>query len=219
MTSYAFFDVDGTILKFTSMTDFYRYAEARGCFTTSLTRSFCKALLKFGPRYIPRNTLNSIYYRQFAGCSVSEIEDAAEKWFNRMLQRDPSTTWNSAVLAQLRWHQSEKHHVVLVSGSFHACLAPIARHLDVADVLCANLKVHKGIYTGALLPPQTIGKGKAIAIREFLSTQPDVAHERIWAYGDHFSDLPMLQIATIPVVVSGDSKLEAHAQSSGWERI
>jgi HAD superfamily phosphoserine phosphatase-like hydrolase len=103
----------------------------------------------------------------------------------------------------------------MVSGSFPAVLTHLARRLGVRHLLATTLEVADGRYTGKILAPQTIGAGKALAIKQFLAGNGGHA-EMCHAYGDDLSDLPMLEGVGHPTVVRGDPALEAHAKAMGW---
>jgi phosphoserine phosphatase len=82
-------------------------------------------------------------------------------------------------------------------------------------MLATRMEVSDGVYTGEILAPQTIGLGKAEAIREFLRGTGARA-EDCYAYGDDISDLPMLQEVGYPRVISGGRGLESCARKRGW---
>ncbi|MEM7309008.1 MAG: HAD-IB family hydrolase, partial [Planctomycetota bacterium] len=104
---------------------------------------------------------------------------------------------------------------VLVSGSSREILRPIARRLGVDHVLATRVEVRAGIYTGRILPPQTIGAGKLRAAQAFLERTGANAG-RCYAFGDHLSDLPLLEAVGHPRVVAGDPRLERQAHRRGW---
>ena len=108
--------------------------------------------------------------------------------------------------------------MVFVSGSFPAILKPVARVTKVRHILSTLMEVENECYTGRILTPQTIGAGKAEAIRIFLASVNGVA-EHCYAYGDDISDLPMLQSVGKPTVVRGGRGLEQRAQELGWRII
>ena len=74
----------------------------------------------------------------------------------------------------------------------------------------------RGVFSGELSQPATIGSGKALAIRSFLGQQRGAPEHCLFAYGDHYSDLAMLQLARHPVVVAGDADLERYAREHHW---
>jgi len=216
---YAFFDVDGTLLDLRSMTrfqDFYLRREgpgprALGAARSGLffTRFACWQLLGKD-----RNFLNRAYYRSYRGRSPDVIRARAEEWFAFEKQRRNDLLIAPAVRA-LEAHRARGDVPVFVSGSLTELLEPLARELGVMHCLATRLQVRDGRYTGEIEGPQMIGEGKATAIRAFL-TEHGADASACFAYGDHSSDVPMLEAVGHPVAVAGDRRLAEHARQRGW---
>jgi len=49
--------------------------------------------------------------------------------------------------------------------------------------------------------------GKRAAVQRKLESRPDVDPRDCWAYGDHVSDLPMMELVGHPVAVGEDKEL------------
>ncbi len=110
--------------------------------------------------------------------------------------------------------------MVFVSGGFFATLEPLAKYLDVKFILCVEPNNRDGMLTGDInLNTQTIGMGKARAIRQFMQKQY-VQHTQLlqqsYAYGDHISDYDMLLVVGNPIVVGDDREMVAIANKNGW---
>jgi HAD superfamily hydrolase (TIGR01490 family) len=116
----------------------------------------------------------------------------------------------------LQNHQKAGTEIVLVSGSSTEILAPLAKELGICHVLATRLEEVNGIYTGNILPPQTIGSGKKEVVCQFLVEQKGDSAE-CYAYGDHWSDIPMLEAVGHSCIVAGDKDLEEYARSHSWE--
>lgn len=214
--SFVFFDVDDTLISVKSMLSFqdfwydkYDDAQAREMYYADL-RQFMHANACW-------EDLNRRYYGHFAARKVAEVRACGEEWFAKM-HGSLRDFFHPLPLAELRSHQREGREVVFVSGSFPALLRPIARHLNVQQILGTTMEIVGGCYTGRILEPQTIGEGKADAIRIFLNALGGSAAD-CYAYGDDVSDIPMLQSVGNPTVVRGGRSLEAHAESLGWRII
>src|SRR3546814_915150 len=78
--------------------------------------------------------------------------------------------------------------------------------------------VTSGKYSGNILPPQTIGDGKREAIVGFLKEWKSNPND-CYGYGDHISDLPLLESVGFPVVVARDPTLITVAQERGWRML
>lgn len=214
--AYAFFDVDDTLIDVKSMFSFqdYWYAEtgdAEG------RRVFLAEMNALRGQDAPWEILNRRYYAHFAGRSVEATRLCAEAWF-AALERDRPRLFHAAVVAELLALQDQGVEAVFVSGSFPELLAPSARRLGVRHVLATTMEVKDGRFTGAILPPQTIGEGKAAAVRTFLAGRGASA-AACRAYGDDISDAPMLEAVGHPTAVTGGRGLAAYAERRGWRVI
>jgi HAD superfamily hydrolase (TIGR01490 family) len=218
---YAFFDVDGTLLSLKSMLsfqEFYYRWESRpsremGEARWEHFRSRFAAIARTGK---DRLFLNREFYRSFLGRRPEAVRIAAEEWY--LQQRRQPGLMIAPTRQALRAHQERGHVPVFVSGSLMEILVPVARELEVEHCLATRLEVHQGRYTGALEGGQMIGQGKADAIRVFLARQATSAEE-CFAYGDDFTDVPMLEAVGHPVAVIGDPLLAEHARRHQWPTL
>lgn len=214
--SAVFFDVDDTLISVKSMLSFQDFwYEQTGDFEGQ--DAYHQDLKKHWHPEACWSFLNRLYYRHFADRAVREVIDRGHQWFVRT-KAESAPFYHPGPLSELRAHQREGRAVVFVSGSFPALLQPIARELGVEHMLATRLEVKDGRYTGEILPPQTIGDGKAAAVRGFLKTH-GLAPDHCYAYGDDISDLPMLESVGRPTVVTGGRALEAKARELGWRMI
>ncbi|WP_455358808.1 HAD family hydrolase [Streptomyces sp. SYSU K21746] len=207
----AFFDVDETLIDIKSMFSFLefhladpdRYRAAEG----ELTRA-----ARAG---VPREETNRAYYRNYAGAELEDVAESGRRWFARERQRDGFL--HRDVVRELCRLQAEGYQVALVSGSFRACLDPIAKHLGADHVLCSEPEVAAGRYTGEVRTAM-IGAAKAAAARALMN-RSGARSERCVAYGDHASDLPLLTCVGGAGVVGDDPVLAEHAHRFGWIRL
>lgn len=106
-----------------------------------------------------------------------------------------------------------------VTGSFYEILRPLFANFGIDAILSNKLATDAdGCLTGEIEFPQTIGEGKAVAMRSFLGPlgiDPGVCS----AYGDDESDIPMLSLVGKAVAVIGDPCLAIEANRRGWETI
>lgn len=211
----AFFDVDETLINIKSMFDFFDFwcREKNEHAKLQNYMTHFRAEVKKGT---PREQLNREYYRQFAGVSYKELEEAGEKWFRFKLN---SGLFIGSAVSALKKHQSENMYIVFISGSMLPVLYPVAKYLGVKDILCAPLKfTSAGKVTGEIGYPQTIGDGKKDALIQFCE-QRNINPSDCYAYGDDLSDIPMLASAGHPVCVGKHSALAGHAIKHRWPVI
>ncbi len=214
--TFAFFDVDDTVIAVKSMLSFQDFWYAKYPDDAGKERYYTDLREKLHPDACWQE-LNRMYYRHFAGRRVVDVRACGEEWFTMMIEK-VSNFFHPIPLAELRAHQQQGRDAVFVSGSFPALLRPIANHLQVKTILATTMEIAGGSYTGNILEPQTIGEGKADAMRVFLSAMGSSAQD-CYAYGDDMSDIPMLRAVGNPTVVRGGRYLEVHAQQLGWRII
>lgn len=213
---YAFFDVDDTLISVKSMLSFQTFwYEQTGDESGRL--AYERDLRRYLHPDASWEFLNRLYYRHFAGRESGHVDALGRAWFERQ-RRSVSPFYHAGPRSELEMHQRRGREIVFVSGSCPALLRPIAKDLGVSHILATRLEVRAGRYTGEILPPQTIGAGKAHVIGEFLRAR-QCAPEWCYAYGDDVSDLAMLKAVGHPTVVSGGRKLEAKARAMGWRVI
>jgi len=215
---YAFFDVDGTLLRIKSMFSFHdfwyrRWKELNDEAFVEEHKDVTAILRALTESDTPRELINRRYYEFFSGRSVDEVASCALAW-TRHVTADPRL-FITEVTEELESLRTKGVEPVFVSGSFVEILEPIAERLGVEHVLATRMLQAGGKYTGRFEAPQTIGQGKATAINTFLAERECEAAD-CWAFGDDISDLPMLSAVGHPVAVIGDSALGTVARDRGW---
>lgn len=76
-----------------------------------------------------------------------------------------------------------------------------------------------GAVTGKIQDTPSFAQGKVQRVNELLealNTSID-SFKRVSFYGDSVNDIPLLEVATHPVVVNPSESLRKVANSSGWE--
>ncbi|MGW0466442.1 HAD family hydrolase [Streptomyces sp. NPDC003027] len=211
----AFFDVDETLISLKSMFRFLAfYLEERGEGPDTYRR-LAGELSGMAAMGAAREDVNRAYYQLYAGESERRLARLGARWFAR--ESADSAFWLHASVAEHHRLRRTGTQTVLVSGSFFACLDPIAAELGASDVLGAPVVIRQGHLTGEITEPM-IGNGKARAARAWLE-RSQVPAERTAAYGDHLSDLPLLRMAGVPVVVGEDPQMTRLAKQNGWRRL
>lgn len=211
--SAAFFDVDDTLITVKSMFDFFEYLSEKKQLTL-LKFKFEQTFKQARANDWPREALNSLYYQFLSGMKMSELIVLGECWFDDNVLTKGK--FISKTIKCLRKHQSRGEKIIFVSGSMLPLLNPIARYFQVDGILCVQPIVDvQGFLTGKIKGIQTIGEGKAKAIRKFaLKEKIDLSMS--YGYGDDISDLNMLSCVGNPVYVGNNSTMLNHAKYHNW---
>ncbi|WP_419992833.1 HAD family hydrolase [Streptomyces boninensis] len=212
----AFFDVDGTLTTSSSMFRLLAYyLDATG----RPRRDYEELMLQLKAMFAmgcSREATNRAYFASLQGLDADLMSLVAGEWFTA--ETATGHYYHEPATAELRRHQQRGDHVVLVSGSFPAPISLVAADLGVDEVWCTEPQIVHGRYTGDLKGPPMIGRAKADAVLKATSRQGSDP-SRCIAYGDHASDLPMLQAVGSAVVVGGDAGLRSVARARGWRQL
>jgi HAD superfamily hydrolase (TIGR01490 family) len=211
----AFFDVDETLIVVASLSRFLRHHFAAIGRPSSAYREVVEDLRDLAGKGLPRAELIRAYYRNYAGQRTAEVSAQGREWFER--ERRSGEFFLPAAVRAFSGHRRDGDLTVLVSGSFAACLDPIAEWLGAELVFGAQLETADDLYTGGVTITM-IGPDKAEVARSVLRDHgipPRDSH----AYGDHPSDLPLLRTVGHPAVIGDDPVLAVHAIAGSWPRL
>ena len=208
----AFFDVDETLVSDKSMFSFLAfYLRERGE-SPSVYERLAGELRRRARRGAPRETVNRSYYRLYRGEPRYRVAASGRRWFAERLG-DPDFL-HAGTVGELDRHRAAGADIVLLSGSFFACLDPMAEAFGATAALGSEPVVRDGLFTGEVARTM-IGRAKGEAAVEFAASR-GLSLTDSHGYGDHISDLALLEAVGHPHVVDGDPDLRAHAVTHGW---
>jgi HAD superfamily hydrolase (TIGR01490 family) len=120
------------------------------------------------------------------------------------------------ILSRVRFHKKEGHLLILISGSVRYLLEPVVRDLGFDRLLCTDLEVDKnGLMTGKPAGLVCVSHNKK-RLTLNLAQKLELDLTRSYAYGNHHSDLPLLEAVGNPYAVQPNSILERTARQRSW---
>lgn len=122
---------------------------------------------------------------------VAEVERCARAF----VQNDLPQQWRTWGLRQLVQHQQAGHRCVLVTASTSPYMHLVGVSLGVDAVLCTEMDVVAGRYTGHMATANCHGEEKVRRLQAWLATEYGTTQLELHAYGDTKGDLPMLRLA------------------------
>lgn len=209
----AFFDVDNTLMRGTSLFHLGVEAWRRGVIGWRDVAPFAWHQMRFirkGENHAHLGTAQERALTLVGGHTVAEIRGVAERIWERISPR----LWPETV-ALTREHLAKGHEVWLISATPVEVGELIARRLGLTGALGTRTEDVDGVYTGRLVGHVLHGERKAVAARE-LAGAIGADLEDSWAYSDSRNDIPLLTLVGNPVVVNPDPVLAIHAGSRGW---
>lgn len=206
----AFFDVDETLVTARTLESFLMYYLHLEPSMVSLERI---RELRDEVVHLSRAEFNREYFGLWAGQPADRVYAAGRSWFE-VTARQPHF-YRANVVERLHEHHQTGARIVLVSGSFAPPLQPIADAIGAHALYCTELEVSaSGLFTGRISATM-LGDDKRMAVDHYLAGLTPKPTST-WGYGDHLSDLPLLEHVTNPVVVGTDSTLTALAADRNW---
>jgi len=112
-------------------------------------------------------------------------------------------------------HLRKGHTVAIISSATPYQVAPAARDLDIEHVLCTELQVEEGMFTGGVVRPICFGSGKVIAA-ESLARNYKIDLDRSFFYSDSTDDIELLERVGNPRPLNPSNRLLAIAEERGW---
>lgn len=214
----AIFDFDGTIYAEETFTLLMKHLKEHPTYHSSYKR-FYRAIV---PPYIanklklyPDNKMKKrsmqLYLEAFNGLTKLEM-DIYFSEIKATMQQD----FNTKVLERLKRHQEENIHILLVSGAYTQFLERVTDGLVFNQIIGTDIfyKDDK-VYTKNAIN-HVNGQQKTLKVHEALDGH-QIDWENSYAYGDSFSDMPVLELVGNPVAVRPEEKLRSLANARGWE--
>ena len=214
--SAAFFDLDNTMVRGSTLYFLGRAMYKRGYFSRSDISKFVVANVRFRltgtekPEVIARFQKAATDF--VGGHKLDELYVIAQSVYDEYVS--PALIQGTIDLAKK--HLSEGTEVWLVTAAPQDMAKLIADRLGFTGALGTKAIIENGIFTGRLDGKILHGSEKARAVRE-LAAERGFSLNNCHAYSDSASDLPLLQSVGIPHAINPDARLRIKALAEGWQ--
>ena len=118
-------------------------------------------------------------------------------------------------LELLKKHRDAGDKLVIITATNRFITGPIAKRLEVENLLATECELVDGRYTGRSIDVPCFREGKVTRLRRWLE-ENDLNLEGSYFYSDSMNDLPLLEQVDNPVAVNPDPNLRAEAEKRGW---
>ncbi len=202
--------MDHTVLRIDTSLSWMRFLQRRG----ELSRLYALRAIWWSIQYklalLDLDTLADRLVAELRGDAELDMITKAEEWHRLDVSRGVYADAERA----LRRHRNRGDIVVLLTGSSQYAAGGVARLLDIEHVLCTEIEVRDGCFTGKVAQ-RCFGRHKVVVAQRWAS-QHDVSLDDAVFYSDSYNDLPMLSRVGQPVAVNPDVRLRRHAVARGW---
>jgi HAD superfamily hydrolase (TIGR01490 family) len=211
----AFFDVDNTLTRGSTLYFLGRGMYQRGFFSKKDISRFVFANLRFKltgkekPEEMKRWQNAATEF--IAGHKVDDIALMAQEVYDQYVS--PALWQGTIDIAQT--HLSNDEEVWLVTAAPEEMAALISRKLGFTGAIGSRAETADGFYTGRMCGNLLHGKEKVVAIKE-LAASHGFNLKDCYAYSDSHNDLPLLLGVGHPSAINPDAILRIRALREMW---
>ena len=211
----AFFDVDNTLIRGSTIYFLGRGMYQRGFFSKKDIGAFVLANLRYRmtgtekPEEIAR--FQKAAQDFVGGHHVNDIYATGQEIYDEYVS--PHMWQETIDIAQSHLNAGEE--VWLVTAAPEDMAKLISDRLGFTGAIGTKAEVRDGKYTGAVIGHLLHGSEKAVAIKK-LATEKNVDLRECYAYTDSHHDMPLLNSVGNPRVINPDAKLRIIAFANEW---
>jgi HAD superfamily hydrolase (TIGR01490 family) len=210
----AFFDLDRTILTSNSGAVLVRQAYKEGLLSN---RSLISAIYQsYLYKFNMRNTEQII---SKMGSWVKGFPvDSLMNFTNSIVTNLLLDAIREEIYIEISFHKEHDAEVVMLSSAISLICIPISEHLGMDNVICTEMEVINGVFTGNPSGNYCFSEEKVIRLTDYCRKN-NIDLKDTWYYGDSISDLPVLNFVGTPICVNPDKKLKKVALERNWETL
>ena len=160
----------------------------------------------------PRDEYLQFMLRDFVQRTPEELKPLARENFEKQIRHEIYADGLKAIAK----YRERGIPTVLLSGSNRLIVEPIAEYIGITDVICTELEVRAGRFTGNVDGLYRIQEHKVSGAIDWCHAR-DTTPSRVAFYGDSKSDIPMFEVVGQPHVVNPGDSLATLASNRGWE--
>jgi putative phosphoserine phosphatase/1-acylglycerol-3-phosphate O-acyltransferase len=207
----ALFDLDQTLLAGFSATSFIRERLVTGRMSPQELATTFYGALSFALGRTGFSALMSATTAAYRGLAESMLEEVGEEVFVKHLATQIYPESRAIVEA----HQEAGHTIAIITSATRYQAEPLARDMGIDHVLCTELEVEEGVFTGEVIRPTCYGEGKAVAARS-LAARVGLDLDESYFYTDSHEDLPLLEAVGRPRPLNPNRQLAQISKERQW---
>ncbi len=118
-------------------------------------------------------------------------------------------------LKKIHWHKNRGHLIFMISSCPDIYISPLAEYLRCDGYECSRLAYRDKKFIGKFDGNDCLGTEKVERLKSIAKNR-GLALTDSYAYSDHESDLPLLELVGNPIAVTPAGELRRIAVDRGW---
>lgn len=214
----AIFDFDGTLYSketFQLMMDHLKNHPVHHLRYRKFYRAILPPYLGHKLKIYPEKKMRERSVQAYLSALQTFSQSDLEQYFGEIAEK-MHDDMNPRVVERLKQHVENNDHVMLVSGAFMPLLNAVTKQLPIKTIIGTEVPYKEDILDHRTPVSHIQGPLKTEKIQEAL-TGKEIDWSNSAAYGDSFSDLPVLELVGNPVAVRPEPRLRKVAEQRKWE--
>jgi putative phosphoserine phosphatase/1-acylglycerol-3-phosphate O-acyltransferase len=207
----AIFDFDGTIISGYSAIAFIREQLRRGDLSVRDFLELASAMTSFGLGNMGFSAMMTVTTQFLRGIEEETYVELGETLFREQIARLVYPESRALIEA----HRARGHTLAIISSATPYQVDPAAADLGIENVLCTQLEVEDGVFTGNVLRPTCFGQGKVDAAVS-LANEVGGRLANAFFYSDSTDDQLLLEQVGHPVALNPSDRLRTVARDRQW---
>ena len=208
----AFFDFDETLLDIESSRLGFRYLWERRLVSFGFILKVLTVNIFYKRHWLSDEKMAMMLIKFYRNRRLEDFQQGAAAFYQDHLK--PHLAPN--IQARVDKHRRQGHRLILISGSVRYMLEPVAEDLGFDHLLCTDLEIgDDGLLTGRAKGPICLNSNKRI-LAAMLARKVNIDLASSYAYGNHQSDLPLLDLIGNPYAVEPTEPLRRAALANKW---
>jgi len=211
----AIFDLDNTILNGDSDYSMINYLIEINILDKSARLKNDSFIRDYQHGKLDFNKYTNFALKPYIGMTRKEVNEIILPFVEKIIE----PMINIFALKLLHEHYEKGHKILLASATNELIVKPIAKRLEIKNVIATKVEFKNNKCTGEFIPPSALGEGKLKLVESWIKDNKYQNFKGVTFYSDSINDLPLMEAVEFPKAVNPDAKLEKISIERGWQVI
>ena len=136
------------------------------------------------------NQYTNFALKPYIGMTRKEVNEIILPFVEKIIE----PMINIFALKLLHEHYEKGHKILLASATNELIVKPIAKRLEIKNVIATKVEFKNNKCTGEFIPPSALGEGKLKLVESWMKAHRYNNFSRVSFYSDSINDLPLLNL-------------------------